>query len=188
MRTLYFVSRPCRPRFPLSSSPAAFLSILGNNQLIDLLHPLPDAVEQVTRDLDDLEGIHHHDRLEERLLGYGLEASEPTESRRVVNQQPLLFGQDRGVRGTPQDTQKRGRLSDSEMVDHERFVRYEAPSGRFLLSNTKSPFSTGVLPSTGMRPSDVRSNFGALRKSCATVGAAAATDKSSRVPSVILSP
>lgn len=42
-----------------------------------LLHTLPGAVRRVAGELDDVEGIHHLDRVGQRLGGRGFEACEP---------------------------------------------------------------------------------------------------------------
>ena len=42
-----------------------------------LLHPLPAPLEGVTGKGDDVEGVHHRDRVRQRLGGGGLEAGEP---------------------------------------------------------------------------------------------------------------
>ena len=47
----------------------------------------------------------------------------PVEPTRVVDESPLAFGDDHGVRRVPRHTEASGRTRDGEVVDHDRLQR-----------------------------------------------------------------
>ena len=158
-----------------------------------LLDPAPAGIQRVASETDDMEWVHHRNRVGELFRGGGLEPAEPVhrdhldpvapllraareplledglgaafdhvqqargagllaggrevddhgdvlvaesgvspdvlvdadrgdpvEPGRVVDEAPLAFGEDRGVRGVPRHPETGGGARDGEVVDHDR--------------------------------------------------------------------